>query len=276
MFSFFPFTATKHNGTEVLLKRTIEYQFQFSCEYDYHLFPFDVQECDIEVSLEPQGHSCALKWDEANIVVTGNSSTISTYLVAPVRYVVDPSGDKVVLKLLFTRKFDSHLFNTFLPCVLLCVLSDVSLFFDIDAFTDRITITLSLLIVLASLFAQVATSNPASPNPKLVDVFFFYCILRVSLVFLLHSAIERKKRDLRRKEEESSSDDVVVLKDLGVDIAWSRTPKSGSTSNTPSVINNFGLAVLVFLDVAAFVFFVVWAVVERARAFASFDNYSRY
>ncbi|XP_069974704.1 uncharacterized protein [Penaeus vannamei] len=273
------FEATKNNGTEALLRRTIKYLFKFSCDYEYQLFPFDIQECDIVINLPSQTYSCPLAWDPARIAVFGNSSTISTYHVDPVRYVFDPEkGGTVKLKLLFTRKFDAYLLTTFLPCVLLCVLSELTLFyFDLDAFTDRIAITLSLLIVLASLFAQVATSMPASPSPKLVDIFFFYCILRVSLVFLLHSAIDRKKRDLERKEKEGSSDDVVVLKDLDIkmNIAWSQPSKSEEKAKTTSFINNMGLVVLMVLDAAAVVGFVVWILVARATTLALYDTYSK-
>lgn len=224
-------------------------------------------------------YSCPLVWDKSNIYIDGNASYISTYYINPVRYVHDPSdGGRITIKLLFTRRFDAYLLTTFLPCVLLCVLSELTLvYFDLDAFTDRITITLSLLIVLASLFAQVATSMPDSPSPKLVDIFFFYCILRVSLVFLLHSAIDKRKRDLERKEGEGTSDDVVMLKDLDLkmNIAWSQTSKSESKEKAIARINNTGLVGLLLLDFAAVISFVVWILVARAEKIAVYGRYSR-
>lgn len=270
----------KHNGTDVVVSRTIKYLFAFSCQYDFFAFPFDTQTCDMQLHLQPfQG--CQPEWNTSSggIRVYGNRSTISIYSVSELRYTFDYKNRNVLtLKLLFVRRFEAYLLTTFLPCIILCALSQLTLtHFNLDDFTDRITVTLSLLIVIASLFSQMSSSVPSSPVPKCVDFFFFYCILRVSLVFLLHSAIDRKKRDLERKEKEGSSDDVVVLKDLDIkmNIAWSQPSKSEEKAKTTSFINNMGLVVLMVLDAAAVVGFVVWILVARATTLALYDTYSK-
>lgn len=273
----FVFAATKNNGTEALLRRTIKYLFKFSCDYEYQLFPFDIQECDIVINLPSQTYSCPLAWDPARIAVFGNSSTISTYHVDPVRYVFDPEkGGTVKLKLLFTRKFDAYLLTTFLPCVLLCVLSELTLFyFDLDAFTDRIAITLSLLIVLASLFAQVATSMPASPSPKLVDIFFFYCILRVSIVFFMHSSIGRSMASGDRQRDE-----LVAVRGPtnALKLAWPETlqeQKQPVSTCRSRAINAAGICVTLLLDVLVTFVFVVWIIRDHYESHNQFSKYNR-
>ena len=47
-------------------------------------------------------------------------------------------------------------------------------------------VDLSCLIVIAALFSQISTTIPASANPKAIDYFFFYLILKLSVVFLHH------------------------------------------------------------------------------------------
>ena len=47
-------------------------------------------------------------------------------------------------------------------------------------------VDLSCLIVIAALFSQITTTIPPSANPKAIDYFFFYQILKLSLVFIHH------------------------------------------------------------------------------------------
>ena len=65
--------------------------------------------------------------------------------------------------------------------------------FPLKDFTNRITVTLSLLIVVASLFAQVSSGFPNAAQPKVIELFFFYCILKLFSVFLLHSIVRENR-----------------------------------------------------------------------------------
>lgn len=141
--------------------------------------------------LGPSGCRPVWKTSPGGIQVRGNSSTISMYDISELRFIHDSSKSQVDLKLLFYRRFEAYLLTTFVPCVVLYLLSQLTLtHFRLESFTDRITVTLSLLIVIASLFSQVTASFPSSPVPKFVDCFFLFCIMRVSIVFLLHSTVD--------------------------------------------------------------------------------------
>lgn len=181
-----------HEGHHVTISRNFQYMFTFSCVYDLFHFPFDTQECSMRMRLlGPSGCRPVWKTSPGGIQVRGNSSTISMYDISELRFTHDSSKRQVNLKLLFYRRFEAYLLTTFVPCVVLYLLSQLTLtHFRLESFTDRITVTLSLLIVIASLFSQVTASFPSSPVPKFVDCFFLFCIMRVSIVFLLHSTVD--------------------------------------------------------------------------------------
>ena len=63
-------------------------------------------------------------------------------------------------------------------------------------------VTLSCLIVLASLFSQLSTTIPNSPAPKIIEILFFYYIAKLSLIFAAHTytAVVR----FRREEEKEN------------------------------------------------------------------------
>lgn len=52
--------------------------------------------------------------------------------------------------------------------------------------SDRISVTLSCLIVIAALYSQITFTIPQSSSPKLIDVYFFYFIVRLFKTFVHH------------------------------------------------------------------------------------------
>ena len=63
-------------------------------------------------------------------------------------------------------------------------------------------VTLSCLIVMASLFAQLSTTLPASAEPKAIEVLFFFYIAKLSFVFLCHTLLGYILYRRKRKESQ--------------------------------------------------------------------------
>ena len=61
------------------------------------------------------------------------------------------------VKFVFVRRIEYHLSNTFLQTFLLVFVSYMSLFFDVDDFTDRIMVTLTAMLVVATLMSSIQT-----------------------------------------------------------------------------------------------------------------------
>nr|XP_027217353.1 uncharacterized protein LOC113809874 [Penaeus vannamei] len=66
-------------------------------------------------------------------------------------------------------------------------------------------VTLSCLIVVASLFSQIAATTPPSVTPKAIDIIFFCVIVRLFLIVLHHTILYLLQRYVRRKEEEAEA-----------------------------------------------------------------------
>lgn len=58
-------------------------------------------------------------------------------------------------------------------------------------------VTLSCLIVVASLFSQATSSMSASASPKIVDMYFLYFIIRLFLICLHHSTMYYRTRRIQ-------------------------------------------------------------------------------
>lgn len=272
----------RFNGSAVQIQHGIQYQFTFTCNFDFHSFPFDTQECGMLVYLK-HTFGCNPRWDTGpgRVQVHGKSTTLSMYSISPARYIIAEDGKQVIVKLLFIRRSAAFVTTTFLPCILLCLLAHMTLtHFKLENFNDRIMVTLSLLIVLASLFSQLSSTLPSSPVSKLVDYFFLYCILRVSLIFILHSFIEVSRRSTRDTEEEAEAiikgDDPTL--GIKMKLAWvsgagmdTKEPPKRSI-NIPRIINNVGCVAVLVLDVIIAVllsFTVVSDYSEKNNSFQS-------
>ena len=62
---------------------------------------------------------------------------------------------RAVVKIVFRRRIIYHLTNTFLQTLLLSLIGFMSLFFAVDNFTDRIMVTLTTMLVVATVITMI-------------------------------------------------------------------------------------------------------------------------
>lgn len=96
------------------------------------------------------------------------------------------NGSLLTVELQFRRQYDGFVVTTFIPIVLLIIIALLTFFFERDDFTNRVMVTLSAFIVLASLFSQTSSELPHTSYIKCIDVVFLCPIFLISLVFACH------------------------------------------------------------------------------------------
>ncbi|ROT73560.1 Ligand-gated ion channel 50 [Penaeus vannamei] len=85
------------------------------------------------------------------------------------------SGQRVVLTL--TNLYGYYISAVYIPTFLLIIVSYLTFFFPLDDFSNRITVSLTSLLVLSALFSQVASGLPKTAYLKLIDIWFLFCIM---------------------------------------------------------------------------------------------------
>ena len=83
------------------------------------------------------------------------------------------------VKIVFRRRMEYHVTNTFLQTLILVSIGFMSLFFEVDNFTDRIMVSLTTMLVVATITSSIQSvshhnlnyTNASSncPHPELAQ-----------------------------------------------------------------------------------------------------------
>ena len=70
-----------------------------------------------------------------------------------------------------------YLTSTYIPSLLLVLISYLTFLFELEDFSNRIMVSLTSLLVLAALFSQISSTLPHTSYLKLIDIWFLICII---------------------------------------------------------------------------------------------------
>ncbi|XP_037775243.1 uncharacterized protein LOC119572296 [Penaeus monodon] len=202
-------------GSSAHLELIEVFEASFKCHFKLNLFPFDIHVCAANISLMQFSKSFRGVYRYVN--VSGTPQTPELPLFTPSRVCYSPEFDEngnvttISFKVLLQRRYGSYIFTTFGPCLVLTLIGYLTLFFGVDNFSDRIMVTLSCLIVVAALFAQIATTTPFSACPKAIDMIFLAIIIRLFFVVLHHSIYYLLRVYVQKCEERRTREPVKPL-----------------------------------------------------------------
>nr|XP_053640647.1 uncharacterized protein LOC128694519 [Cherax quadricarinatus] len=91
-----------------------------------------------------------------------------------------------------TRQFGNSILNIYIPSLILMVISYLTFFFRTSIFDVRVMVTLTALLVLATLFAQASNSLPNTSYFKMVDIWLLFCVGVTFLVIIFHILIDNQ------------------------------------------------------------------------------------
>uniref|UniRef100_T1J026 Neurotransmitter-gated ion-channel ligand-binding domain-containing protein n=1 Tax=Strigamia maritima TaxID=126957 RepID=T1J026_STRMM len=180
--------------------------FVFTCIFDFTYYPFDKQQCNINVRVS--------FWNGLINVDIDKSGFFSDLLVPPEYSLVssDQSQKPCLGKdedsaqyfcfsysFVFKRIQIHHILLVFLPSMLVVILSWISFWLDVTLAAPRIALGLTSLLTLATQFNAAQNHLPAVATIKAVDVWMFMCIFMVFSSLIVY-AISYASNQLKTRQ----------------------------------------------------------------------------
>ena len=100
------------------------------------------------------------------------------------------NSNMVVMTLKLKRKIVTELLTTYLPTLLLLIITFVTIFFDKDLFGDAIAVNLTIMLVMTTIFTSKIEELPPTSDMKMIDIWLIFCLVVPFLEVILRTAIE--------------------------------------------------------------------------------------
>ena len=121
----------------------------------------------------------------------------------------------VYMALKLKRKVVTELLTTYLPTILLLLITFITIFFDKDLFADAIAVNLTIMLVMTPIFTSKIEELPPTSDMKMIDIWLIFCVVVPFLEVILRTAIECvncschicQPRDADRDKEEDKDKD---------------------------------------------------------------------
>ncbi|XP_063845198.1 uncharacterized protein LOC135091470 isoform X1 [Scylla paramamosain] len=187
-----PEDADVYLGVENHLSVERKYTSNFLCDLDLELYPFDTQRCYMEMEMLSAATDFVKLEKNVSEVTYVGAELLIEYTVVSVSLMVNNSHTmaQAEVEVVLQRRVGYPIISIYVPTVILLILAYLSLVFRRDNFDTRVMSSLTVLLVLASLFTQTSTSLPKTSYFKMVDVWLLFCISLIFFVIVFHVTID--------------------------------------------------------------------------------------
>lgn len=195
------FADLTYPGSDNDLIITRHYTAKFTCAFELYKYPFDVQNCQIKVRLPKayEGH-VQLVPEEGHVQYLG-PSTLTLYSVRNVRFGKSSAENRLSIEFNLHRRQGFTVMSTFLPSILLLLVSWATLFVRLEALNVRAIMALTTLLVLYTLFSNLSRSLPTTAAIKLIDIWFFSIIFLLFINIVIHIFVKTNGQTELRKSK---------------------------------------------------------------------------
>ncbi|KAK7084745.1 hypothetical protein SK128_000419 [Halocaridina rubra] len=171
---------------------TRKYFTIYTCNFDLVLYPFDIQNCYMQLQILSASSEYLIFNPSESFVEYLGSKYLVEYEIGPIDLQVVNTTQYSVLKVevMLIRRYGYAILNIYIPSLTLIIISYITLFFRSFIFDTRIMTALTALLVLATLFTQVSTSLPKTSYFKMVDIWLLFCIILIFFIMVFHTIID--------------------------------------------------------------------------------------
>ena len=100
------------------------------------------------------------------------------------------SEQLVMMSIVLKRKVATELLTTYLPTILLLLITFVTIFFDKDLFGDAIAVNLTIMLVMTTIFTTKIQELPPTSDMKMIDFWLIFCLVVPFLEVLISTSLK--------------------------------------------------------------------------------------
>ena len=184
----------KFKGKENSLMMERVYDLDFQCDYYMAMYPFDIQKCTIVLAMS-SSDAAYMELVPTLLGYTGPRDLSQYYIKG---YSMKSANIKdrgtvqkgIIVEVFMGRRLLSTILTIFVPTVLLVIIGHATNFFKDFFFEAVVTVNLTSLLVLTTLFISVSSSLPLTAYVKMVDIWLIFAQVIPWIEVLLHTLID--------------------------------------------------------------------------------------
>ncbi|XP_057327339.1 glycine receptor subunit alpha-2 isoform X2 [Microplitis mediator] len=186
--------ALTHKFSSVTLYRnkTVTYSARMhaivACQMEFQLYPMDIQICPIYIeSFSYNSQKLQLKWAANGVTVNPELKLLQYNFGEPQlleeihNYITEKIGNysRLTVFFRFERQIGHHLIQTFAPSILVVMLSWFSFWLGLDAIPGRVTLLVTSMLTLVTMFTGLKSDIPPVAYVKALDLWMAGCMIFV-------------------------------------------------------------------------------------------------
>ena len=179
------------------------YTKTFRCDFQLQLYPFDTQKCFVDIStkkLDRQGVAI----NPLDIEMLG-PTVLTQFIITSWSFEfvnTSRSGSGLRMTLVLKRRIVNELLTSYLPTFLILIIVYATNYFKDFFFEAVVTVNLTSLLVLTTLFISVSGSLPKTAYVKMIDIWLIFAQLIPFFEVLLHTYMDTLRIEGPDKERE--------------------------------------------------------------------------
>ena len=188
-----------YNGGENSLTSFRFYKTQFMCIYDMAMYPFDTQTCSM-VFVVDQNSEDFLDIEIKKLNFLGPRELTQYFVKKESIYKSEIDGRRAIfVEIVLGRRLLSIILTTFAPTVILLLVGHTSNYFKEFFFEAIISVNVTVMLVLTTMFINVSNNLPKTAYIKMIDVWLLFNLVKPFLDILLQTYIDYLREDGSRE-----------------------------------------------------------------------------
>nr|XP_027218304.1 glycine receptor subunit alpha-2-like [Penaeus vannamei] len=185
--------AMIYDGRYSFIRISRKYTATFACTFNFFYYPFNTDFCKMifRVNRNNKPYVKLIRYGPG--VTYDHKDKLNEFFIGRMRMVTynsqaPYSGQQIIVEM--QHLYGSQILTMFVPTTIISLIGYGTFFFKWYDFTNRIMVSLTVLLVLTQLFSQTTDMLPKTSYFKLIDIWFFGSITYTFVVIVVHTAVE--------------------------------------------------------------------------------------